>query len=75
MEYGENGKMVFPPFDDRGSLGGVNAASVNAQNREEKIEVSECERKTMGSSWVQMIDKIPTTKGKTEVKCRNTQKW
>ena len=41
----------------RQSFGGVHAASENAQNREKKMEVSQCESKTMEGSSVQMNDK------------------
>ena len=39
------------------SLGGINAASENVQNREKKITVSQGESETMESSWVQVNDK------------------
>ena len=38
------------------SLGEVHAALDNAKNRENNMEVSQCESKTTVSSWVQMKD-------------------
>ena len=41
MAYGKNGKMVCPPFDDRGNSGGVSAASAKcSEERKENGSVS-----------------------------------
>ena len=56
IEYGENGKMVLPHFDDRAKFSRSFCVVGKCQNRGGTTEGSQAESKTMESSWVQMSD-------------------